>query len=194
MPYRIVGVLLYVNSICKTMSLLLKLWVVVWLAEKKLNPFIYSTCCFLCVCCGEACWNFNVLFSSYTRGRIQGRDWDKCLKSFFHCCSQSPLLRDFNPSPPPPRTKVVWNWLYMETSGLKTRKIMPRKPQRNCTLMNSASGVHCTVYIRETFFSFLQCSIPPEGNLSFLWNKNEYESPVFWDWLFKYKSCCPQRI
>jgi hypothetical protein len=31
------------------------------------------------------------------RGRILGRNWDKSLKSFPPCYSQSPLLTDFTP-------------------------------------------------------------------------------------------------
>ncbi len=34
------------------------------------------------------------------RGRILGRNWDKSLKSFPPCYSQSPLLTDFTPHPP----------------------------------------------------------------------------------------------
>ncbi len=45
-------------------------------------------------------------------GRILGGNWDKRLKSFPPCYSQSPLLKDFTP-PPPPRVKVVWNWFAM---------------------------------------------------------------------------------
>jgi hypothetical protein len=33
------------------------------------------------------------------RGRIIGRNWDKSLKSFPPCYSQSPLLMDFTPHP-----------------------------------------------------------------------------------------------
>jgi len=62
-------------------------------------------------------------------GRILGRNWDKSLKEF------SPLLfkvistNEFYS--PPPWTKVVWNCFvmstsYMETSSLRSLKIMPR--------------------------------------------------------------------
>jgi hypothetical protein len=60
------------------------------------------------------------------RGRILGRNWDKSLNRFPPSYSQSPLLTDFTP-PPPPRDKSVWIWfLWTETSSLRTLKIMPR--------------------------------------------------------------------
>ncbi len=45
------------------------------------------------------------------RGRILGRNWDKSLKSFPPCYSQSPLL---TPSPPSLiEQKLFWNWFVM---------------------------------------------------------------------------------
>jgi hypothetical protein len=76
--------------------------------------------------------------------RIFGRywNWDKNLKSFPPCYSQSPLLTDFTPCPPPhpwEKLKLVCNVtiiygilksevsrLWPETSSLRTLKIMPR--------------------------------------------------------------------
>ncbi len=43
-----------------------------------------------------------VLYYS-TRGRILGRNWDKSLKSFPPCYSQSPLQMDLPPPPPTPQ-------------------------------------------------------------------------------------------
>jgi hypothetical protein len=74
-----------------------------------------------------------------------GRHWDKGLKSFPPCYSQSPLLKDLLPPPLEQKRfetglkcKHVVNTLYTEASTLRT--LMPQKPQRNCTFMNSASG------------------------------------------------------
>jgi hypothetical protein len=63
------------------------------------------------------------------RGRILGRIWDKSLKSFPPCYSQSPLL-PFFPPPPPPRPpsksglKLVCN-VKMETSILQLSRLCP---------------------------------------------------------------------
>jgi hypothetical protein len=92
------------------MNLLLKLWVVVWLAEKKLSPFIYSTCSCLCVGCGEACWNFNVLFSSYCIPEAEFLDviGTKVLRVFLVATVFTvTLLRDFNRSPNKSGLKLV---------------------------------------------------------------------------------------
>ncbi len=43
--------------------------------------------------------------------RILGRNWDKSLKSFPPCYSQSPLLKHFTPLSP--WVKVGWNWFIM---------------------------------------------------------------------------------
>ncbi len=64
-------------------------------------------------------------------GRILGRNWDKSLRSFPPCYSQSPLQMDSTPPPPPPVSKsglklVCNEKLYTETSSLRTLKIMPR--------------------------------------------------------------------
>jgi hypothetical protein len=39
-------------------------------------------------------------YQNISRGRILGRNWDKSLKSFPPCNSQSPLLTDFTPPSP----------------------------------------------------------------------------------------------
>ncbi len=41
----------------------------------------------------------TVLPRVFFGGRILGRNWDKSLKSFPHCYSQSPVLMDFTPPP-----------------------------------------------------------------------------------------------
>ncbi len=66
--------------------------------------------------------------------RILGSNWDKSLKSFPPCYSQSPLLMVFT----------------QETSSLRTLKIMPRNLPQNCTFMNSASGGYCNRTRRTT--------------------------------------------
>ncbi len=58
------------------------------------------------------------------------------------CYSQSPLLQI--PPPPFPRKsvlKLVCNVNIVETSSLRTLKIMAQNPQCNCTFMNSPSGL-----------------------------------------------------
>ncbi len=82
-------------------------------------------------------WNFFILGSTRftvslggSWGRILGRNWDKSLRCFASCYSQPPLLMDFTPPPPPPSKsglKLVCNEkIFMETSSLRTLKIMPR--------------------------------------------------------------------
>jgi hypothetical protein len=86
---------------------------------------------------------------SGTRGRILGRNWEKSLKSFSPCYSnsQSPQLTDFTPSPPPLsksglklvcNVNIVYGNLNSENS-----QDYAQKPQRNCTFMNSASESVC---------------------------------------------------
>ncbi len=57
---------------------------------------------------------------SLSSGRILGRNWDKSLKVFPACYSQSPLLTGFTQ---PHWAKVVWNWFVMKTksSSVRTR-------------------------------------------------------------------------
>jgi hypothetical protein len=67
-----------------------------------------------------------------TRGRNLGRNWDKSLKSFPPCYSQSPLLTD---SPPPPTKnglKLVCN-INIAYGNLKSKNSQgyAQKPQRN---------------------------------------------------------------
>jgi hypothetical protein len=57
----------------------------------------------------------------FSRGRILERNWDKSLKSFPSCYSQSPLLTDF--TSPTPWSEMVRNIVY---GNLRTFKIMPR--------------------------------------------------------------------
>jgi hypothetical protein len=78
-------------------------------------------------------------------GRILGRNWNKSLKSFPPCYSQSPLLTVYYPTPPPTRAKVGLKLVC--NVNIVYRNLKPdnsqdyaKKPHRNCTFMNSASG------------------------------------------------------
>ncbi len=81
------------------------------------------------------------------RGRILGRHWDKSLKSFPPCYSQSPLLTNLPPPHPPPLSrsglKLVCNVdiLYGKLKSEYSQDYA-QKPQRYCTFMISASGVN----------------------------------------------------
>ncbi len=79
-----------------------------------------------CSCLFTAVWDSS---GRKNWGRILGRNWDKSLKSFPPCYSQSPI---FNPPPPPQHwAKVVWklvftlNCKHCIASILRTLKIMP---------------------------------------------------------------------
>ncbi len=88
--------------------------------------------------------------------RILERNWDKSLKSFPPCYSQSPLLTD--PPPPPPWATVVWNNIVYRNIKSENYQDYAQKPQRNCTFMNSASVLKQTA---ECFTcSTLQCVLP----------------------------------
>jgi hypothetical protein len=72
------------------------------------------------------------------RGLILGRNWDKGLKNFPPCFSQSPLLTDFPPPPLPPSKRgleLVCNGKIVNGNS----QDYAQKPQRNFTFMNSAS-------------------------------------------------------
>ncbi len=90
-------------------------------------------------------WKTEDLLCTIHRGRILGRNWDKSLKSFPPCYSQSPLVTDFIP-PPPSKSglKLVCyvNVVYGNLKSENSKDYTPRKqkPQRNCTFMNPASG------------------------------------------------------
>jgi hypothetical protein len=78
----------------------------------------------------------------FVRGRILGRNWNKSLKSFSPCYSRSPLLQILLP---PPLSKgclkLVCNVIVYGNLKSENSQDYAQKPQRNCTLMNSASGV-----------------------------------------------------
>ena len=78
-----------------------------------------------------------IAHTQQARGQILGRNWDKSLKSFPPCYSQSPLLTDFTP----PEKKVVCN-VNIVYGNLKSENSQDyaQKPQGNCTFMNSASA------------------------------------------------------
>ncbi len=89
-------------------------------------------------------WRVNVADAFVFWGRIHGRNCDKSLKSFPPCYSQSPLLTDFTPLPPPPPGKsglklvCEVNIVYPSLKSENSQET--HKPQRNCTFMYSASG------------------------------------------------------
>jgi hypothetical protein len=67
-----------------------------------------------------------------------------------NCYSQSPVLTDFTPPPPPPEDKSGWKLvcnvkIVYGSESLKSENSQDyaQKPQRNCTVMNSASGLAC---------------------------------------------------
>jgi len=62
------------------------------------------------------------LYSCRDRGRILGRNWNKSLKSFPPCFSQSPLLRDFTPLPP--------SQLWKPLAGIPEKEPSFEKPER----------------------------------------------------------------
>jgi hypothetical protein len=82
-----------------------------------------------------------------TRGRILRQNPDKNLKNFPTCYSQSPLLRILPPSPLAHfrrnGLKVVCHvYIVYESIKSKNSQDYGQKPQRNCTFMNSASGLN----------------------------------------------------
>jgi hypothetical protein len=117
-----------------------------------------------------------IIMKIETRGRILGRNWDKSLKSFPPCYSQSPLPTDFTL---PPWAKVVWNWfvmetVYMETSSLRTLQIKPRN--FNEIVRSWIRLLHLWNWI-STFYnsSFLSHSPPPSSPpppVCHLWHSN----------------------
>ncbi len=58
------------------------------------------------------------------------------------------------PSPSFPRAQVVWNWFVYIYGYLKSDNSQDyaQKPQRNCTFMNSASGLCCNICIGSTLY------------------------------------------
>ncbi len=70
-----------------------------------------------------------VFEKTISRGRILERIWDKSLKSFPPCYSQSPLLTDSHPPLSKSGLKLVCNVNIVystEISSLRTLKIIPR--------------------------------------------------------------------
>ncbi len=68
-----------------------------------------------------------------------GLNWDKSLKSFPPCWSQSPRLTDFTPHPPPPRKSGLKKHCIRNLKSENSQEYA-QKPQWNCTFMNLASG------------------------------------------------------
>jgi hypothetical protein len=73
------------------------------------------------------------------RGRILGHNWDRSLKSFPPCYSQSPLPTDF--TLPQSGLKLICN-VNKVIANLKSEnsKDFAQKPQRDYTFMNLALG------------------------------------------------------
>jgi hypothetical protein len=94
-------------------------------------------------------WKYTILRATnkpdvaVNRGRILGRNWDKSFKSFPPCYSQPP--HDFSPPPPLIKSglKLICN-VQTVNANLKSENSQEfsKKPQRNCTFMNSASVKH----------------------------------------------------
>jgi hypothetical protein len=91
------------------------------------------------------------------RGRILGRNWDKSLRSFPPCFSQSSLLTDFTPHPPSERKswlKLVCNLnIVYENIKSESSQEYAQKTQRNCTFMNLASvrAQFVEIYLKTYF-------------------------------------------
>jgi hypothetical protein len=85
---------------------------------------------YICLSIGQTTPTYIPPLLYETRGRTLGRNWEKSLKSFPPCYSQSPILKDFTPPPP----------LKSENS-----QDYSQKPQRICMFMNLASGRSATV-------------------------------------------------
>ncbi len=79
-------------------------------------------------------------------------------QKFSSCYSQSPLLRIL-PSPPPPPPSKSGLKLVCNVYGNKNSQDYARKPQRNCTFMNSTSGPDYCQFspagLRRSWFSKL---------------------------------------
>ncbi len=82
-------------------------------------------------------------FRHHCRRRILGRNWDKSLKSFRLCYSQSPILTDFTTPLPWPKSGLKLVCIVNIICGnvkSDNSQDYAQKPQQNCTFMNSTSG------------------------------------------------------
>ncbi len=86
-----------------------------------------------------------------TRGRILGRNWDKSLKGFPPSYSQSPLLTDFTPPPPPLLAKVVLNGNRksenlneIARSWIQLQVCSPVRWQKSCCYAPKFAVILCT--------------------------------------------------
>ncbi len=92
-----------------------------------------------------------------TRGRILGHNWDKSLRSFSPCYSQSPILqkRILRPPPPPPlEQKWFRNWFEMKTLYTETS----RRTFKGLCLESSTK-----LYVHEFRIRFCVCVIGDGG-------------------------------
>ncbi len=153
-----------------------------WVREaRSLAPSCQST---------TAMSSSGALYST-VRGWILGRNWNKSLKSFSPCYSQSPLLTEFYPPPPPSKSglKLVCCNVNFVYGNLKSENFQDfaQKPQQNCTFMNLASWAKLYLYLRLiSFAKFTVCF--PERFLLFhsFWRATKYFSTCFHEkpWLF----------
>jgi hypothetical protein len=87
-------------------------------------------------------WMYAKNWSSpICRGLILGRNWDKSLKSFPPCYSQSSLLTGILLPLPPPPPEQKWFETGLNVKNLKSENSQDyaQTSQQNCTFMNSAS-------------------------------------------------------
>ncbi len=92
-------------------------------------------------------------------GQILRRNWDKNLKSFHPCYSQSSLLTDFTPPPPPSNS----GFELVCKKNLKSDNSLDycQKPQQNCTFMTSAFG-QIIVSLTVQSIPWIRCNPVPK--------------------------------
>jgi hypothetical protein len=111
------------------------------------------------------------------RGRILGRNWDKSLKSFPPCDSQSsPLYTNgFYSPPPPPWAKVVWNWF----SNVNIHCI--GKPQVS-ELSRLCPETSTKLYVHEFGLDWLDITVSPVFCLYFrvvgAWGSTRFKGAI----------------
>ncbi len=102
-----------------------------------------------------------------SRGQILGRNWDKNLKSFPPCYSVQSHLYKWSLLPQPLLSKsglelvlnvnIVYGNLMSETLKIMDNLEHAHKPQRNCTVMNSASGPQKFLWTGAAIMHLTEC-------------------------------------